>query len=366
MIWPMIIFITIAQGIIFAAHFFIWQVAKNYFVLPPLVKIVFFVMSFSFLVINLVVNKYQSVIGDWFYTFFAVWLGLIHLLFFVSVVLLLILFIGKWFTFFITYKLVIGLLLYGLTLIIFFVALINANNPIVREQIISSNNLPATWVNKKMVWVSDIHLGSVWQQKKSDQLVNMINNLQPDIVIIGGDLFDDSRANSAEIAAPWKKLQAKQGKFFITGNHEQFGNDQSLLNIIRGLNLTVLNNEKIEIDGVTLVGVDYRSSSKESDYQKILADLALDTEAPKILWRHVPDYLNIAAPYNFILQIYGHTHVGQLWPFNYITKLVYKGFDFGNNKLGKSIIDTSSGAGTWGPPLRLGNKPEVILFKFQK
>ncbi|PJA92588.1 MAG: hypothetical protein CO133_02365, partial [Candidatus Komeilibacteria bacterium CG_4_9_14_3_um_filter_37_5] len=323
------------------------------------------VLSFSFLLATLLVAKYQVRVLDWFYTFAASWLGLIHFLFLASLVLLLLVLIGKWIPILMTYRLVIGVMVYGIALIFFLLALINANQPIIREQIITAQNLPSTWQNKKMVWVSDVHLGSVWQSQTSEKIVRLINDLQADIVIVGGDLFDGAGANAENIAGPWKALQAKQGKYFITGNHEQFTTSQSLLETIRGLGFTILNNEKIDLDGVTIVGIDYQSSTNRDNYQKILNDLSLNKEAPKILWRHVPNFLDISRQYNSLLQIYGHTHVGQLWPFNYITQLVYHGYDVGMHPDGKSLIYTSGGVGTWGPPLRMGNQPEIVLFRFQ-
>jgi predicted MPP superfamily phosphohydrolase len=162
--------------------------------------------------------------------------------------------------------------------------------------------------------------------------------------------------------APFKNMKAPQGVFFITGNHEEFGDSTAFINAVKSVGIRTLVDEKTEVDGVEIIGVDYHNASDKKQFAHILSKLAIDKAKPSILLKHEPKDIDVARDAGISLQISGHTHRGQLWPFEYMAKLVYKGFSYGLKSLGTTQVYVSSGVGTWGPPMRVGTDGEIVVF----
>jgi len=125
-----------------------------------------------------------------------------------------------------------------------------------------------------------------------------------------------------------------------------------------------LDNEKVELDGLQIIGVDYRDSRNQEQFRTILQKMDIDRQKPSILLKHTPFDLEIARDQGITVQLSGHTHQGQVFLFRFITSWVYKGYDYGLKRLGDLLVYTSSGAGTWGPPMRLDTKPEIVVIRF--
>jgi predicted MPP superfamily phosphohydrolase len=163
---------------------------------------------------------------------------------------------------------------------------------------------------------------------------------------------------------PFSRISAPEGVYFITGNHEEFSDPRRYLDAVRQAGIKVLNNEMANLKGLQIIGVDYRDSANRQKYEMILNGIKLNPNLPTILLKHSPKNLDIADKKGIALQLSGHTHKGQLFPINYITALVYHGYDYGFKKFGNLQIYTSSGVGTWGPPMRVGNIPEIVVIRF--
>jgi hypothetical protein len=127
----------------------------------------------------------------------------------------------------------------------------------------------------------------------------------------------------------------------------------------------VLNNEKVEVDGLQIAGVHYGDASQPKGFKATLNRIALDRERASILVTHAPDYPEIAEAAGVSLQLSGHTHLGQFIPWSWIARRIYRQFVYGLSRIGKMQVFTSSGAGTWGPPLRLGSNPEIVVLQFE-
>ncbi len=192
----------------------------------------------------------------------------------------------------------------------------------------------------------------------------MVNSLKPDIVFIVGDLFDGSAADPGELTAPLKQLSAPFGAYFVTGNHEEFGDPTNYIRAVRDCGIVVLENENRRVDGLQVVGVDYRSSTDATHFAKVLSQLRIDTQLASVLLLHAPNNLPVSEKAGVSLQLSGHTHRGQLFPSTWITARIYGSFVYGLNRLGRMMVLTSSGAGTWGPPARLGTNSEIVLVQF--
>jgi predicted MPP superfamily phosphohydrolase len=120
----------------------------------------------------------------------------------------------------------------------------------------------------------------------------------------------------------------------------------------------------INLDGLQIIGVDYRDSRREEQFRAILEKMGIDRHKPSILLKHAPLNLEVAREQGVSLQLSGHTHRGQVFLFRFITSRVYQGYDYGLKWFGNLLVYTSSGAGTWGPPMRLDTNPEIVVIKF--
>ena len=161
------------------------------------------------------------------------------------------------------------------------------------------------------------------------------------------------------------KLTAPHGVYFVAGNHEQFGDDSKYLRAIAAAGVRVLSNEKVEVDGLQIIGVPYRNATQHGHLASVLDGIRLDRDRASILLTHAPDYPEIAEAAGVSLQLSGHTHVGQFIPWSWMARRIYRQFVYGLSRIGKMQVFTSSGAGTWGPPLRLGSNPEIVVLEFE-
>jgi len=127
----------------------------------------------------------------------------------------------------------------------------------------------------------------------------------------------------------------------------------------------VLNNEKVEVDGLQIIGVPYRNAWRHNSLASALHSIRLDRDRASILLTHAPDHPEIAEAAGISLQLSGHTHLGQFIPWSWIARRIYRQFVYGLSRIGKMQVFTSSGAGTWGPPLRLGSNPEIVVLQFE-
>jgi predicted MPP superfamily phosphohydrolase len=196
-------------------------------------------------------------------------------------------------------------------------------------------------------------------------MVAFILREAPDAIFIAGDLYDGTAIDEGRAAEPLSKLTAPQGVYFVAGNHEQFGDDSKYLQAVAAAGVRVLSNEKVEADGLQIIGVPYRNAVNGSQFASVLRDIGWDRNRASILLIHAPDHPEIAEAAGVSLQLSGHTHLGQYIPWSWMARRVYRQFVYGLSRIGKMQVLTSSGAGTWGPPLRLGSNPEIVMLEFE-
>jgi hypothetical protein len=196
-------------------------------------------------------------------------------------------------------------------------------------------------------------------------MVAKILREKPDTIFIAGDLYDGTAIDAGRAAEPLNKLTAPQGVYFVAGNHEQFGDDSKYLRAIAGAGVRVLTNEKVEVDGLQILGVPYRNAARNGSLAALLQSMQLDPNRASILLTHAPDHPEIAEAAGVSLQLSGHTHLGQFIPWSWMARRIYRQFVYGLSRIGKMQVFTSSGAGTWGPPLRLGSNPEIVVLQFE-
>jgi predicted MPP superfamily phosphohydrolase len=364
-----IIVILIIQGIIALGHFVLYKTFISVFTLNNsntliFLKIILITLSVSFVAASLLTFRYYNSILSIFYTISAAWLGFLLYLFLACGIYWLAVSVGG--HFFTNINLfILGKVLLSIALLISVYGVVQAYSVIVTNIKVSLPNLPQEWNGKKAVWLSDVHLGDVYGISAIEKLFQKVQKLHPDIIFIGGDLFDSSSFPVETAVKPLASLQASLGVYFITGNHEEFFDKEKYLNVVKESGVKILNNEAVDIAGVKIIGVDYNDTAKRADYENILKNLTSDKTKPIILLKHSPSDLDIALQNGVNFQISGHTHRAQMWPFNYITKSIYKGFDYSLHDYSSMKVYTSSGAGTWGPPLRVGSPSEIVLLEFK-
>ncbi len=249
--------------------------------------------------------------------------------------------------------------------------IIHASSPSVTTITVAIPNLPQEWDGKTAVWISDTHLGQVRGAAFADRIARQVDELHPDILFIGGDFYDGVTTDYNRMAQPFSPahLSVPWGTYFITGNHEEFSHGASgnrFIEAVRNAGITVLTNQKTEVRGMQLLGVDYASTRSAQSFRDVLNALALNKTQPSILLKHIPLQLDVASQAGITFQISGHTHRGQIFPGSLFTSSIFKGYDYGLKKFGQMQVYTSSGAGTWGPPMRIGTKPEIVQILFHK
>jgi hypothetical protein len=196
-------------------------------------------------------------------------------------------------------------------------------------------------------------------------MVRMLTRLHPDAVFLTGDLFDGSAVNLSRLTQPWAEFSAPLGSYFVTGNHEQFSSPTKYLEAVKQSGFHVLNNEKIIADGLQIVGVHYRDTVNVERIRSILKQAGLDRSVASILLVHTPDRMAVAEEEGFSLQLCGHTHRGQFFPWTLAVLRIYGAYAYGLNRFRSLTVYTSCGAGTWGPPFRVGTTPEIVLIRFE-
>jgi len=257
-----------------------------------------------------------------------------------------------------TIQIVLVLALYGY-------GLFEAADIRLEQVVISSPKIPANPGRIRIVQISDVHLGLIVREWRLKRILAKIEEAHPDILVSTGDLVDGQLNHLTEEATLLAALTPALGKFAITGNHEFYAGLQNSLDFTRQSGFTVIRQQVISTGGVNFVGVDDHAlngrgteaavQSKEAD---ILLAQPLDTFT--VLLKHRPD-INPQSLGHFDLQLSGHTHKGQIFPFNLLTWLAYPKKAGHLTRLDNGLLYVSRGTGTWGPPIRLLAPPEITI-----
>ena len=361
-------FIAVVQFVLLLVHFFLyetWIFLGTADVAEALwLKLSLGVLSVSFLAASLLAFRYTNAALRGFYRVAAVWLGLLTFLFCAAAVSWIVLGVVRVLGPVVNFHRIVELL-FGVALLAGLYGIFNASWTRITRTTVRLANLPQAWRGRKAALISDLHLGHVRNGNFLRRMVRKILREDPDAIFIAGDLYDGTAIDAKQAAKPLNALTAPHGVYFVAGNHEQFGDDSKYLQAIAAAGVRVLNNEKVEADGLQVIGVPYRSATQNGHLASALESVQLDRDRASILLTHAPDYPEIAEAAGVSLQLSGHTHLGQFIPWSWIARRIYRQFVYGLSRIGKMQVFTSSGAGTWGPPLRLGSNPEIVVLEFQ-
>ena len=267
----------------------------------------------------------------------------------------------------------------GLAVVILVVGIVsfgawNAQHPQINHYDLTIAKQAGPLKQLHVVMVSDIHLGTIVHNGNLTKMVNMVNELKPDLILFAGDVFDENieSSNKQQVSDTFRKLSAPYGVFAVLGNHEYIGgNAEEAINYLGEAGVKVFRDSSQKIaDSFYIIGRDDRSGTRfngvpRQDLKNILQ--GVDRSLPIILMDHQPSQLEEPAEQGVVLQLSGHTHNGQLFPIQYITRRIFEK-DWGLLQKNDFHLIVSSGYGTWGPPIRVGNTPEVvdIVIKFNE
>jgi len=361
-------FIAIIQSVIFLAHFLLYET----WTFSPAgdnpgalwMKVSLGLLSVSFVSASLLAYRYTNAPLRAFYRVAAVWLGLLTFLVVAAASSWIIFAVARLTGIPVNFHLTAELL-FAAAAVTGFYGVVNASSTRTTRTRVRLENLPEAWRGRRAALISDLHLGHVRNGSFLRRLVAKILREGPDAIFIAGDFYDGTAIDARRAAEPLNGLTAPHGVYFVAGNHEQFGDDRKYLHAIEAAGVRVLTNEKVEVDGLQIIGVPYRNATQDGHLASALRDVHLDRDRASILLTHAPDYPEIAEAAGVSLQLSGHTHLGQFIPWSWIARRIYRQFVYGLSRIGKMQVFTSSGAGTWGPPLRLGSNPEIVMLEFE-
>lgn len=377
-----LIFFSIVAVIFFSVNSYIFLRGLQALSFLPQIKIyyivLFWLMALTFFAGRILENSYPSAFTDLLVWIGSIWLA-IMLYAFLSILLIDIVraanhyfnFLPK--TIYLDYNktkfiaLVVVVLIITVTIV---AGYINFNNPRIASLKLDVDKKVENIKTLNIVMASDIHMGTIVSNGRVTKLVNMINKLNPDIVLLPGDVFDEDlepviRRN---LGNDINKIKAKYGVYAVNGNHEFIGGAESAVKYMEDHGIKVLRDSAVLIaNSFYIVGREDRSVNRIKPRKQIEEIINnCDNTKPMILLDHQPFHLEESQKAGIDLQLSGHTHHGQLWPFNYITEKVYE-VSWGYKLKGKTHVYVSSGASGWGPPVRTGSRTEIvnIVLKFK-
>jgi predicted MPP superfamily phosphohydrolase len=239
------------------------------------------------------------------------------------------------------------------------VGLLNvARGPIVKHVRVV---LPGLSEPMKVVQLTDVHIGTVIGREFAELLVERVNALEPDLIVITGDLIDGRLADLQRHIEPLRDLHAKHGVYAVTGNHEYYWNVEPWLSHLRSLGVEILRNQRVRIaDSLELAGTN--DSSRDEDVPQAVA--GRDPALPLVLLAHHPRTVTHAQEAGVDLQLSGHTHGGQLLPWGWLARL-WDPKVAGLARFGRTWLYVSEGTGFWGPPLRVGTRCEITALALE-
>ncbi len=376
-----VIFVAMALSILLGSHWLIYFTTVRFFSLEGhrvILFCVFFALAMSFVVSALLGRVLRNPVTDVLAWASSLWLGLWIYLVMALVVVWLVYGVAKVAGLSPDMRIVTGVL-YGLAAAVTLYGTLNAMTPVITDVDVKMDDLPEHWKGKTIVQLSDVHLGCIRQEGYLASVVRRVNALEPELILITGDLFDGMGGTRESFVPLLDSLEARKGVFFATGNHEGYLGLSGPLAVLAKTRIRVLDDEVVDVDGLQIVGISFPEHDRPGDLRLFGV---IDPGRPSILLFHTPTdvlgssrdradqqkrtYLSPDTRFGFArehgidLQLSGHTHQGQFWPFTALTRAIFHGYDYGLTCSDGFCIYVTSGTGTWGPPLRVGSRSEIV------
>lgn len=396
MFWKILIFLSSFLLITFLIHLYIYVSLVKFFSINSIhykymIIASLLVLASSFFIASFLIHISQNYIFRLFYLISSLWYGLAILLIIASSILWIIkgiLSLGLnaehhnsfFYLSTIVYSLVFAITAYGF---------VNALTVRLNRIDLSISNLPSCWCGRSIVHLSDLHIGPIRNESYLLKVVTRVNQLEPDIVAITGDLFDGASFHNDRFIGVLSQLRAKMGVIYVSGNHEVYADRKAISALVKKAGIIDLDNNIINFEGLLFIGIgspSLRNTNKKPF--EITEHPNYQSALPKVLLFHTPtdfasssnnsmdshsrSYLSpdvrfdTARKLGISLQLSGHSHAGQFFPFTWLTKVIFNGFHRGLHRIGTFNIHISSGTGTWGPPLRIFSHSEITEITLSK
>ena len=373
-----IIFFAVYTSLNFYVFIRGWQVISAYPILKPIYAALFFIIAYGYVLAKMLYKYLHPTAYDILLGIGAIWFAFLAYfllsLLFIDILRLL----NGWTNFFPSFvssnyettKKITALIVIALVGLVVFLGNLNKRNIEIRSIEITIPKGDSKIDNLNVVMASDIHLSPIDGEKLLKEIVKKMNSLNPDIILLAGDIVDD-KAKVLEdrgIGESFKKLNSKYGVYSINGNHEFINGVESCVSYAEKFGIKFIRDSYVFIDSsFYIVGredsaMPQFTGRQRKSLEEIVKNIA--TNHPKILLDHTPFKLEQAQQNGIDLQLSGHTHHGQIWPANLITKMIYE-VSWGYKKKEDTHYYVTSGAGTWGPPVRTGSSSEIVNIKIK-
>lgn len=359
------IFLGIALGVLFGAQFFVYfSIVRFFSILEMTNRLAVYVstafLPVSFIAASILASVKENSFTKNFYVFSGILLGIGANVFLASLAVWITAWAFSHTTFSVPTPIVAGAFFFLATAVSLY-GVWNTAYPIVKRIDVTIPRLPEHWKGKRIVQLSDVHLGYVYQPDFMRRVAEQVDALHPEIVVITGDLFDGMDGNLDEAIDSLNTIHVPGGIFFVNGNHETYFGLEKSFALLAKTHVRVLKDEVVDVRGLKIIGIGYPERREKKDIVGIAHALGTEWKgSPNVLLYHSPTHIDGFREAGINLQLSGHTHKGQIFPFNFVTKCIYHGHDYGLYEEGDYTLYTTSGVGTWGPAMRLGNRPEIV------
>ncbi len=331
---------------------------------PPVWDIILPALTITFIASMFLGWRYSGLWLRLMYRISATWLGVLNFAFFAAGGAWIVSWAGALLSLHIAPKLIAAAFA-GAAVLAGLYGLVNGSWLRVTRVTVKLPNLPNAWVGRSAALVTDMHLGNVRGAGFTRRVVALLQALQPYAVFISGDMFDGVKADFGALLEPWNGLSTPGGIYFVCGNHEEFDDRTKFVEAVTGAGIRVMNGEKVEIDSLQIVGVHDGETGEPGLFKSLLQSANLDRSRASILLAHRPAHLAVPAGEGISLQLSGHTHGGQIWPWHWLAARVHGKYVHGLHRFESMQVLTSYGAGTWGVPMRVSTISEIVLIRFE-
>ena len=376
----MALFFTIFFTVYTALNYYVfirgWQALASYSYLRPYYIIVFVIVAYGYVFSKLLYKILPPLVYDIWLGVGAIWFA--FLIYFILTLLLIdiVRLINSWFDFFPAFiqkdyeltKKVTAVVVIAIVTLVVFLGNLNKRDITIKTLELQFPKGDGKLTELNIVAASDLHLSPIDGEKLLTRIIDKMDSLDPDIILLAGDIVDDKAEilEQRKIGESFRRLNPKYGVYNINGNHEFINEVEASVKYAEHLGIKVLRDEYNLIDSSfyvigreDVVMKQFTGKDRKSLEQIINS---INSNFPKILLDHTPVKLEQAEKNRIDLQLSGHTHHGQIWPANIITNMIYE-ISWGYKKKGNTHYYVTSGAGTWGPPVRTGSKSEIVNIK---
>ena len=324
------------------------------------------ILSLSFLCSSICASQWDNRKTRYIYYLSAIWLGILQYLFLTFLFIWGFAFLTEGTDFSLPLELLwaIWLAVTGITV---FYGIGNARIIHTTRIDVAIRDLPASWDGKMIAHISDVHVGHILRSSFVRRIVRKINKESPEMLCITWDLFDGMDGRLEHLVDPLGGITAPHGIYYVDGNHETYLGVDRAFGSLQNTKTKILRDEIVTIDWLDIIGIDYPEPGVKKNIAETITNLSkYKKENPSILLYHTPFQIDAIAKTWVDLELCGHTHKGQMWPFGIITRFLFRGRDYGLTRIGDYSLYTSSGVGTWWPPMRVGSKSEIVMITLHK